>query len=92
MVNGSLPNGEWVKCRTLFGVENIGRGRQIESGHIFSIKGGCFDHTSTRTLAVNSIRQILETEPTTVEFISESPRAKFLCQVFLVGSEEFMDT
>jgi hypothetical protein len=40
---------------------------------VFSIKGRCFDRTGTRTVPVDSIRQILKSEPTTVEFIGERP-------------------
>src|SRR5579862_3396576 len=76
----------------LFGVENIWRGRKFESRHVLFIPGRCFNYAGTRTLFVDSLRQIFKTKPTTVEFIGERPSTGLLCPVFLAGSEKAMQT
>ena len=38
----------------LLGIENIWRGRQIESRHEISVPSGSFDYTATPTMAVDS--------------------------------------
>ena len=80
-----------LKDKLLLRIKNIWTGGHFESSYEIVIRSRCLDYAGTRTVPVDSIRQVFEPEPRSIGLIGKSPGTRLFCALLVAGFEIAME-